>query len=365
MKTVLQSPNSAESRSFEQGHLHCKFQCNHLRFLARIILGLWGLLTPVNGQSRFPITTTFNSSFEGWTASGSTAYVGEGYIAHSDMIGDHVRITAPAAYHGSWIELDGTGAISFDHMVITTGAFDDRMPYKVTIKSADSTAVWIGPEPATGSYTRWVRINAPIVVSAWVVTRGSWDELIQNVSGLEIDLELFNNGSKAWRDKNAIDNIRLGMSSAFNESQPTVNFLPVLEFKRDLGTPYAVSASNDLGAFHVIESGIGTGSSVQIVDEDVRTSRFYRVENLSIPPPELIINSAYYGTSTTYKNVTNIIRRNVQGSSLYLHVNNFTMLGDPAPNNAKHISINYTLGNQTTSVQIPENGFVSILRNFE
>ncbi len=59
----------------------------------------------------------------------------------------------------------------------------------------------------------WVEVIVPIIESEWQVTSGNWQDLITDVSLLDIEIELVFNGNPLSqandRDQDAIDNVRL------------------------------------------------------------------------------------------------------------------------------------------------------------
>jgi hypothetical protein len=68
----------------------------------------------------------------------------------------------------------------------------------------------------------------------------------------------------------------------------------------------------------------------------------------------LLINRAIYGNGSRSSDVTSRLNSQIQGGQLNLEVNNQTMGGDPAPNRAKTLTVQYALNGRTSQVVINE-----------
>lgn len=68
----------------------------------------------------------------------------------------------------------------------------------------------------------------------------------------------------------------------------------------------------------------------------------------------LQINRAIYGSGYRTSDVTSRLNSQIQGDQLNLQVNNDTMGGDPAPNQAKTLTVQYALNGRTSQVVINE-----------
>ncbi len=77
--------------------------------------------------------------------------------------------------------------------------------------------------------------------------------------------------------------------------------------------------------------------------------------------PELTIISAKYGAGAVWRDVTSRVRTKIQSESLNVRVTNEELGGDPAPNVAKVLVLEYRFGDQTPeSRTIDENAMLTI-----
>jgi hypothetical protein len=68
----------------------------------------------------------------------------------------------------------------------------------------------------------------------------------------------------------------------------------------------------------------------------------------------LQILRAYYGAEGQFMNVTDTVRSQVADGRLYLHVDNYSMGGDPLPGVHKRLRIMYTIGDDRRNVVVDE-----------
>ncbi|MFO0782508.1 MAG: hypothetical protein U0636_02330 [Phycisphaerales bacterium] len=134
-------------------------------------------------------------------------------------------VQAPAAFLGNWSALDGVGAIQFDYRRIANGSpINYFVPLFIVIRGGTlapgSQATWTGPLITTPG--PWTRYAAPLIASKWVVDTGSWQDILSNVTSINIQLELVSNGS--IDDQNGLDNVTLcGSALADFNSDCTVD----------------------------------------------------------------------------------------------------------------------------------------------
>ncbi len=171
-----------------------------------------------------PISTSFDTGFEGWipTVPSETTWEPaggnpEGYVRHTDVGANAGEINSPAAYLGDWTNLDGTGSISFDHKLFSTGFIGSAgiADYEIIIfGSGGERAKWTsaGPSGVTG----WITLSAPIKESSWLVEVGPWNSLLSSVASLRIRSEMVNNGASVDRDITGIDNILLSVPTTIS-----------------------------------------------------------------------------------------------------------------------------------------------------
>jgi hypothetical protein len=68
----------------------------------------------------------------------------------------------------------------------------------------------------------------------------------------------------------------------------------------------------------------------------------------------LRILRAYYGADGQFVNVTDALRSRVDDGRLYLHVDNYSMGGDPLPGARKRLRILYTIDGDRRNVVVDE-----------
>ncbi len=177
-----------------------------------------------------PVTTSFDTGFEGWTPTVPSETTWEsvdgnpdGYVRHSDVGVTSGQINAPASYLGDWTNLNGTGSISFDHKIFSTGFIGIIVDYEINISGpGGESAKWTSTGPI--GETDWVTLSAQIEEPSWVVV-GTWDSLLSSVASLRIRIEMVDNDSSINRDITGIDNIILsGGVSAVPEPTTIVLF---------------------------------------------------------------------------------------------------------------------------------------------
>ena len=82
--------------------------------------------------------------------------------------------------------------------------------------------------------------------------------------------------------------------------------------------------------------------------EERREEGYYR------PERGLRILRAYYGAEGQFMNVTDALRSRIDGGRLYLHVDNYSMGGDPLPGQRKWLRVLYTFEGERRNVVIEE-----------
>src|SRR3954470_14446097 len=158
---------------------------------------LWG------GQARAVViaSSTFGTDADGWTLDGSPAENFSwqstdgnpgGFIRFVDNLNPGSNFVAPPKFLGNWSALNGTGQLTYDFRVFSTGgSVFSNGPYAVFLSGPGGAASWSGATP--GQATPWIGITVPIQQSAWSVTSGNWSDLLANVTSLQIVGELFGN----------------------------------------------------------------------------------------------------------------------------------------------------------------------------
>jgi PEP-CTERM motif len=181
-----------------------------------VVLGVIPFLTPSSCQADVIASTTFDNDLGGWTSNtpaqvtwSSTGGNPGGFANFLDATGAGTYIIAPSQYLGDYqtLGLNGTGTISFDHKIIAETGVIQYNPYEVFLAGPGGAATWEGSTP-TG-LTPWVTQTATLNTSdGWTVTSGSWSGLMNNVTSLEIQIELVKNQDNSV-DQEGIDNVAL------------------------------------------------------------------------------------------------------------------------------------------------------------
>jgi hypothetical protein len=152
----------------------------------------------------------FDTDLDGWSCAAPAAcsWLGTegnpgGHLRSGDTGGVFDFAIAPEKFLGSWSALDGTGTLSFDHRLFSVGVVNFFGNYFVEIVGPGGTARWStsGPDGPTD----WVSLAAPIQESAWSVTSGSWDALLQDVTELRVVTEVVD----GIGDVTGLDNVKL------------------------------------------------------------------------------------------------------------------------------------------------------------
>ena len=169
-----------------------------------------------------PMKTIYESTFvaglEGWTghpselrwrASGGNP---SGYAYWHDIGAPSLPLSAPDKYLGDWSVLDGLGSISFDQKIFSTGNYNSRGYIHMYIAGPGGMASWRGPRAPSSCPNQptcnWTTYVAPLMESQWIVTSGSWSELLANVTSFKITPELYGNVC-CGPEISGIDNIRV------------------------------------------------------------------------------------------------------------------------------------------------------------
>jgi len=169
------------------------------------------------GQAAYALSaqSTFDTDLEGWTGSQPAPEVSwagtdgnpGGYARFFDLIPDYTFLIAPAPFLGDWSDLDGSGVLSYDHKVFSSGLYDVARPYEVRISGPGGSANWTGATP-TGP-TGWVPQVIPIRQDAWTLLAGTWSGLLASVDTLTIRIEPFANVEGGDPEVCGIDNVQL------------------------------------------------------------------------------------------------------------------------------------------------------------
>lgn len=234
---------------------------------------------------KFPTFSIFDGDADGWVSS-STAFQHfpragnpDGCIGLEDEGSDGNWAVAPTKFLGDWSSLDENGALFFDHKVYDPGTGNPLIngDYIVRIHGdAGALATWTAPGPAGA--TQWKSFRLPIRESKWVLETGTnWDELLRNITKLEIKMEMFNNSGGTTHDKDAIDNVAL-VANVNNCELLDIKMKPVVAFVSNLNKTYVIETSSDNENFKTLATIPGTGNLISYTDNrPLKARQFYRI----------------------------------------------------------------------------------------
>lgn len=128
-----------------------------------------------------------------------------GYARYHDMSGYGGWIIAPSKFLGDWSGLDADGELSFDHIIIQKGNCATVGDPSIQISGPGGRASF---EHAAVEPQGWVHFSAPIARDSWTIEAGDWDALLENVTELQIAIEVVTNQCSPT-DQDGIDNVVL------------------------------------------------------------------------------------------------------------------------------------------------------------
>jgi len=178
------------------------------------ILILFVVLLVWHDAATATVTSTFDSSLEGWTLAGNPALSHQatggnpgGFARYDDTPGVEGDgwIVAPSEYLGEWSWLDGVGWLAWDHKILDPGEGGDILDGQAKISGPGGSAIYYSGSQFT---EQWQSFSASIAESAWLVTDGSWGAVLANVTELQIRIESVHNDGPTL-DIDGIDNVAL------------------------------------------------------------------------------------------------------------------------------------------------------------
>lgn len=139
------------------------------------------------------ITSTFDSSTEGWTGSGTNvAQVSpggnpNGYLSTTDSSNTIATIFAPGAFLGDLSTFDG-GSIAFDAKLFQTNGGSAQEGFgTVTISNgSDSASLNLVNAPAPAD---WTTFSASLDAATWGLSNAAWTALLSSVTSISLVVE--------------------------------------------------------------------------------------------------------------------------------------------------------------------------------
>lgn len=213
-----------------------------------------------------PQVSTFDVDIDGWTVTGGPAdppqHVGAGgetggYLSVQSAGALATYVVAPSKFLGDWSSLDGVGELFFKHRIEDAGPTIRKIldfEIRIASASAGASATWVGKHPDSGPAPKdpaptwphrdWVTVRALVAANNWTVNPpGAWESLLEDVTSLEIKIEMV--GNQGVDDRNAIDTVVLRCPDSVSEAI--------------CGVPNR-SSTFDLDTEGWIESGIGSAN---------------------------------------------------------------------------------------------------------
>lgn len=151
---------------------------------------------PYRGPVAVPVGSSFDTNSDGWSGAGVrfSAATGNppGSLEYQQAAGGGFA-AAPAKFLGVWAHLNQRAIIVFQHRVsragIDPGFWGAAGPRQIRLSGPGGEATWTGSLPVFSD--GWVMIVARIDPGEWVVTRGTWLHLLDQVTALEVRVNLF------------------------------------------------------------------------------------------------------------------------------------------------------------------------------
>jgi len=198
-------------------------------FVATLFLPVL-FVAPVQGQE-VAAQSKFHRNADGWGSTpnwdarhrADNGYT-PGFMKLEDRFDGTTFLKAPASYHGDYRRLSRTtgpacsatfrpghcdGMLVFYHRILRKQFGAEFDPYSVILSGPGGSATWKGEVPERP--TVWRRIKVPIRKNHWVVTSGTWEALIAEVTDLQIQIELASNDvvEGHFPDHEGVDDVRL------------------------------------------------------------------------------------------------------------------------------------------------------------
>ncbi len=164
--------------------------------------------------------TTFDSDLGGWTTNtppdvkwNATGGNPGGEALFNDVTnGVGTIMIAPASFLSpavNYTKLNGKAYISYQHRMVKETGVLSIGPYNIVMSGPGGTATFTGAQAIIlAKKNPWVTVVAPLVEADWVISSGSWTDLLANVTSIQIPMEMVSN-SGGETDQEAMDNIEL------------------------------------------------------------------------------------------------------------------------------------------------------------
>lgn len=179
-----------------------------------------------------------NFGFDGWTFTNTgtieTAETGgnpDGMLIINDALFQISKAFAPGKFRGDWSILGENAKIEFDIQVnFNSGNIYTGKEFLLQISNSLGTAIY-PPNYAEiqEGFDQWKKISIPIDSSDWIVTSGSWEEILNNVEELVIEIEFSTGSEEVLFDNFCLisdNNTTTNLENNFLESSGVLNIFP-------------------------------------------------------------------------------------------------------------------------------------------
>jgi len=164
--------------------------------------------------------TTFDTDLGGWTTNtpsdvqwNSSGGNPGGEALFTDLTsGVGTIMIAPSSFLSpavNFTKLNGKGYISYQHLMVKETGVQAIGNYNIVMSGPGGTATFTGAVAIVlNRNNKWTTVVAPLVEADWVMSSGTWTDLLANVTSIEIPMEMVSNEGGST-DKEAMDNIEI------------------------------------------------------------------------------------------------------------------------------------------------------------
>jgi len=164
--------------------------------------------------------TTFDTDLGGWTTNtpsdvqwNSSGGNPGGEALFTDLTsGVGTIMIAPSSFLSpavNFTRLNGKGYISYQHLMVKETGVQAIGNYNIVMSGPGGTATFTGAVAIVlNRNNKWTTVVAPLVEADWVMSSGTWADLLANVTSIEIPMEMVSNEGGST-DKEAMDNIEI------------------------------------------------------------------------------------------------------------------------------------------------------------
>ncbi len=172
---------------------------------------------PAEAGDTVLVKTTFSTGLGGWTSNTPSEVAWQatggnpnGVAVFTDLTNSATYIDAPTTFLSpaiNYAKLSGKGYLSWQHKIGKEANVESVSPYEIRLSGPGGAAKFDGSTPPI-TPQKWQTVVAPLQETDWIVTSGSWDGLLANVTDMQINMELVTNDGVNF-DTEYMDNIEI------------------------------------------------------------------------------------------------------------------------------------------------------------